>query len=59
MLSHATHQMGRGWGFGVHEALDQVGAMIGPLIVAAVLAWKGSYQFLLLRLVLLKRRVMI
>ena len=45
MLSHATHQMGRGWGFGVHEALDQVGAIIGPLIVAAVLAWKGSYQY--------------
>jgi hypothetical protein len=24
MLSYATHQMGRGWGFGLHEALDQV-----------------------------------
>ncbi|MDC8446901.1 MAG: MFS transporter [Nitrospira sp.] len=44
MLSHATAEMGRGWGFGVHEALDQVGAMLGPLIVAAVFYFKGSYQ---------------
>jgi len=45
MLSHATHEMGRGWGFGIHEAMDQVGAMIGPMIVAAVLACKGSYRY--------------
>ena len=45
MLSHATHDLGRGWGFGIHEAMDQVGAMIGPMIVAAVLAWKGSYAY--------------
>ncbi len=31
MLSHATTQMGRGWGFGLHEALDQVGATIGAM----------------------------
>jgi MFS family permease len=45
MLSHAAHEMGRGWAFGVHEAMDQVGAIVGPLIVAAVLAWNGSYRF--------------
>ncbi len=44
MLSHATAEMGRGWGFALHEALDQVGALIGPLIVAAVLYLKGGYQ---------------
>jgi MFS family permease len=44
MLSHATAEMGRGWGFGLHEALDQVGAMLGPLIVAAVLYFNGNYQ---------------
>lgn len=44
MLSHATKEMGRGWGFGLHEAMDQIGAMLGPLIVAAVLAARGSYQ---------------
>jgi len=44
MLSHATHQVGHGWGFGLHEALDQAGAVVGPLIVAAVLATGGGYQ---------------
>jgi MFS family permease len=38
MLSHAAKQMGYGWGFGVHEALDQFGAMFGPLLVALILA---------------------
>ncbi|HEU5419009.1 MAG TPA: MFS transporter [Streptosporangiaceae bacterium] len=37
MLSHAARQMGYGWGFGVHEALDQFGAMVGPLAVALIL----------------------
>jgi predicted MFS family arabinose efflux permease len=44
MLSHAARHMGYGWAFGVHEALDQIGALLGPLSVAAVLAWRGSYQ---------------
>ncbi len=38
MLSHAAQEMGYGWGFGVHEALDQFGALFGPLLVALVLA---------------------
>jgi MFS family permease len=44
MLSHATKDIGRGWGFGLHEAMDQIGAMLGPLIVAAVLYVKGGYK---------------
>lgn len=44
MLSHAAEQMGYGWGFGVHEALDQAGALIGPLVVAFVVAHRGSYR---------------
>lgn len=44
MLSHAGQQMGMGWVFGLHEALDKTGAMLGPLIVAAVLYFKGGYQ---------------
>lgn len=43
MLSHATQQMGRGWGFGLHEAMDQTGATIGPLIVSAVLYFRHDY----------------
>ncbi|HZZ40658.1 MAG TPA: MFS transporter [Acidobacteriaceae bacterium] len=44
MLSHAAKEMGLGWGFGVHEALDQFGALVGPLIVALVLAKRGDYR---------------
>lgn len=44
MLSHATKEMGRGWGFGIHEALDQIGAVLGPLFVTAVLYFNGSYR---------------
>jgi len=44
MLSHAAREMGYGWGFGVHEALDQFGALLGPLAVAAVLALGGEYR---------------
>jgi len=44
MLSQAGQRIGLGWAFGLHEALDQTGAMIGPLIVATVLYFKGGYQ---------------
>lgn len=44
MLSFATKETGRGWGFGLHEAMDQVGAILGPLIVSAVLYFESSYQ---------------
>jgi MFS family permease len=44
MLSHAGKQIGRGWAFGLHEALDQFGAMLGPLLVALVLASHRRYQ---------------
>jgi predicted MFS family arabinose efflux permease len=41
LLSRATDVVGHGWGFGLHEALDQIGAVTGPLLVAAVL-WSGG-----------------
>jgi MFS family permease len=44
MLSHAAREMGYGWAFGFHEALDQAGALIGPLAVAGVLALQGAYR---------------
>jgi predicted MFS family arabinose efflux permease len=44
MLSHAARRIGGyGWVFGLHEALDQSGALFGPLLVAAVLARDLSY----------------
>jgi MFS family permease len=44
MLAEASVDMGRGRAFAVHEALDQSGALVGPLVVAAVLATHHSYQ---------------
>ncbi len=44
MLSYATKQTGRGWGYGLHEALDQLGATVGPLIVAGVLFARSDYR---------------
>jgi MFS family permease len=44
MLSYATKKVGRGWGFAVHEALDQVGAIIGPVAFALVLLSHDTYQ---------------
>ena len=38
MLSHAAKDIGYGWAFGMHEALDQFGALFGPLLIALVLA---------------------
>jgi MFS family permease len=44
ILANATATVGRGWGFAVHEALDQVGAIIGPLIFAAIFLAEGDYR---------------
>ena len=44
MLAHASAEVGRGYAFGLHEALDQIGAMTGPLLIAAALALNGSYH---------------
>jgi MFS family permease len=44
MLSQAGNVIGQGWVFGLHEALDQTGALVGPLAVAAVLAHQGRYS---------------
>lgn len=44
MLSFATRQLGAGWAFGLHEAMDQIGAILGPLLVAAILHGRGGYR---------------
>jgi MFS family permease len=50
MLSHAAKEMGYGWGFGLHEALDQFGALFGPLLVALILAEQKQYRLAFLTL---------
>ncbi|GAB3039610.1 major facilitator superfamily protein [Nocardioides flavus (ex Wang et al. 2016)] len=67
LLAHVTSAVGRGRGFGVHKALDQVGALAGPLLVAGVVAaasvWTGMAVLAvpgavaMLLLVTLRRRV--
>jgi predicted MFS family arabinose efflux permease len=44
LLSHGAMQIGRGFGFGLHEAMDQIGAVAGPLMVAAMLSWQFGFQ---------------
>jgi MFS family permease len=44
LLANAGSSTGRGKAFAVHEALDQAGAFIGPLLVAAALAATGGYR---------------
>src|SRR4051794_11085643 len=41
LLAHAAGPVGLGRGFGVHKALDQIGAFAGPLLVAAVAGITG------------------
>ncbi|MEM4311949.1 MAG: MFS transporter [Nitrososphaerales archaeon] len=43
ILSSATVKIGRGYGFGIHEAIDQIGALIGPIIVSLIIYFKGGY----------------
>jgi len=42
VFSYATRGMGSGKAFGLHELLDQIGAISGPAIVAAVLFATGE-----------------
>jgi predicted MFS family arabinose efflux permease len=44
MLSHAGAELGHGWVFGLNDALDQLGAMLGPFVVALVLFLNGSFH---------------
>lgn len=67
LLAHVASAVGRGRGFGVHKALDQVGAFAGPLVVSAVVAaasiWAGMAvlavpgALAMLLLLALRRRV--
>ncbi|MFN4196876.1 MAG: MFS transporter [Caldimicrobium sp.] len=44
LLSFMSTKIGKGKIFGIHEALDQIGAIIGPLIVAFIVSIKGNYR---------------
>jgi hypothetical protein len=42
LLAYPAAAVGRGRGFAVHKLFDQVGALSGPLIVAAIIAITGA-----------------
>ena len=42
LLAHAAGAVGLGRGFAVHKALDQAGAVAGPLLVVAVAGLAGT-----------------
>jgi len=44
LLSYSTARIGRGVGFGLHEALDQIGALLGPIIIFLVFYLGFSYK---------------
>ena len=44
MLAHASARVGRGKAFGLHEAIDQTGALAGPLLIAAALVLGAGYR---------------
>ncbi len=44
LLSDAAQRIGRGWGFGLHAAMDQAGAVIGPLFMAWAASRTRTYR---------------
>jgi len=51
LLSEATGKIGHGWGFGLHAAMDQTGAVLGPLLMFAAVARTQHFGPAFLRLV--------
>ena len=43
LISEANDVVGHGFGWGVHAAMDQTGAILGPLIVAATVAYTHDF----------------
>jgi MFS family permease len=43
LLSDATKVVGHGWGFGLHTAMDQTGAVLGPLLIAGIVARENNF----------------
>ena len=50
LLSEATGKVGHGWGFGIHTAMDQTGAVLGPLLMVAAVARTEHFAPAFLRL---------
>ena len=44
ILSYASKNVGTGFGFGLHEFLDQIGAVLGPMIFVLILFSNKNYS---------------
>ena len=44
LIAQATPRELRGKAFGLHRAADTAGAVVGPLLAWALMAWTGSYR---------------
>ena len=44
MISYTTGELGRGWVYALNTALDEIGATVGPLVIALVLFFKGDFR---------------
>jgi MFS family permease len=42
LTSFAASDLGAGKAFAINEAMDQIGGLLGPLVVAGILAWRGE-----------------
>lgn len=44
LLADAAEEVGTGWGFGLHEALDGIGGVTGPLLLALLVGSAAGYR---------------
>jgi predicted MFS family arabinose efflux permease len=44
MLSYTTGELGKGWVYALNTALDELGATVGPLLIALILFLRGNYR---------------
>ena len=44
LLSESTQVVGHGWGFGLHAAMDQAGAVLGPILVTIAIAREHQFN---------------
>lgn len=44
LLAHASAKLGRGYAFGLHKAMDQGGALSGPLLIGVMLGLGAGYR---------------
>ena len=44
LTSFAASDLGAGKAFAINELMDQIGGLLGPLLVAGILAWRGETE---------------